>query len=286
MTTPSPLSAPPSPEPPQRRGPAFTVSVVTIVVGSVVALGTLVGTGVPAVASLVDWRGQATSYDSSTSDDATGDVMSQLADLDVELAGGSLTIEFGDVPSARLDADDRGRRGWTFERSGDSLRVASPSGSFVGWGTGSRATLVLPRDLDGAGVRADIRVTGGSLEATGGFGDVRVEVAGGTASLDGSARDVDLAVTGGSASARVADVETTSFEVAGGELTARLSGVAPTRTDVEVTAGSADVMLPDDEYDVHLDDGMGSVDNGLRTSSTASAEVDVTATMGSVRLRS
>lgn len=281
MTSHTSSPASPTPGPPRRRGAAFAVSAVTIVVGSVVALGTLVGTGVPAVASLIDWRGQTATYDSSI-DDTT----EQLTGLDIDLAGGSLTVEFGDVESARLDADDRGRRGWTFQRDGDSLRVASPSGTFAGWGPGSRATLVLPRDLDGAGLHADIRVTGGTLDATGDFGEMAVDVAGGTASVDGGARDLDLTVTGGSASARILDAETASFEVAGGELTARLSGVTPTRTDVEVTAGSADVTLPDDEYDVRVDDGMGSVDNALRTSATASAEVDVTATMGSVRLRS
>lgn len=121
---------------------------------------------------------------------------------------------------------------------------------------------------------------------TGDFGDVTVEVAGGTASVDVAARDVDLTVSGGSASARIQDAETASFEVAGGELTATLDGVTPTRTDVEVTAGSADITLPDDEYRVRIDDGLGAVDNGLRTSSSAVAEVDVQATMGSVRLRS
>lgn len=277
MTTPAPT---PTPEQPHRRGTAFAVSVITIVVGAVVAVGTLAGTGVSAVASMADWRGQNATYD-----DSTTDATEQLADLDIDLAGGDLTVEFGDVAVAQLDADRRGRAAWTFERDGDELRVASPSGSFIDASRGARATLTLPRDLDGSGIRADIRVTGGALDVTGDFGDMTVEVAGGSASVDGSARDIDLTVTGGSASARITDAETAAFEVAGGEMTATLSGVTPTRTDVEVTAGSADVTLPDDEYDVRVDDGLGSVDNGLRTSSSAVAEVDVTATMGSVRLR-
>lgn len=278
MTTHTPV---PTPEQPPRRGPAFAVSVITIVVGTVVAMGTLAGTGASALASLSNDGSEDVTYDTSF-DDSTA----QLADLDIDVAGGELTVEFGDVADARLDTDTRAGRDWTFERDGDALRVASPSGSFVDGAGGSRATLILPRDLDGSGIRADIQVSGGALDLTGDFGDVSVEVAGGTASLDGAARDFDLTVTGGSATARVEDAETATFEVAGGELTARVSGVTPTRTDVEVTAGSADITLPDDEYDVRVDDGLGSVDNGLRTSSTAVAEVDVTATMGSVRLRS
>jgi len=281
MTAQTPLPAPAAPEPPRRRGAAFAVSVVTIVVGTVVAVGTLAGTGFSAVASMADWRGETSSYDVSSDTSSL-----PLTDLRIDLAGGELTVEYGDVDSPQLDADDRGRRGWTFERDGDSLRVASPSGSFVDAGRGARATLTLPRDLDGSGITADIQVTGGALDLTGDFGDVTVEVAGGTATLDGAARDVDLTVSGGSATAAMTDAETAAFEVAGGELTATLSGMAPTRTDVEVTAGSADITLPDDDYRVRVDDGMGSVDNGLRTDSSATATVDVTATMGSVTLRS
>ena len=77
-----------------------------------------------------------------------------------------------------------------------------------------------------------------------------------------------------------------AIEVAGGEVTAQLRGSTPSRTDVELTAGSIDLRLPDDDYRVSVDDGLGQVDNGLRESSTATAEVDVTATMGEVRLRS
>jgi hypothetical protein len=230
---------------------------------------------------MADWRGDTSSYDVSSDSSALA-----LTDLQIDLAGGELTVEYGDVESAQLDADSRGRQGWTFDQEGDSLRVASPSGSFVDAGRGARATLTLPWDLEGSGITADIRVTGGALELTGGFGDVTVEVAGGVATLDGAARDIDVTVTGGSATAAIMDAEAAAFEVAGGELTATLSGVTPTRTDVEVTAGSADITLPDDEYRVRVDDGVGSVDNGLRTSSSATATVDVTATMGSVRLRS
>jgi hypothetical protein len=281
MTAQTPLPAPAAPEPPRRRGAAFAVSVVTIVVGAFVAVGTLAGTGVSAVASMADWRGDTSSYDVSSDSSALA-----LTDLQIDLAGGELTVEYGDVESAQLDADSRGRQGWTFDQEGDSLRVASPSGSFVDAGRGARATLTLPWDLEGSGITADIRVTGGALELTGGFGDATVEVAGGVATLDGAARDIDVTVTGGSATAAIMDAEAAAFEVAGGELTATLSGVTPTRTDVEVTAGSADITLPDDEYRVRVDDGVGSVDNGLRTSSSATATVDVTATMGSVRLRS
>ncbi len=141
------------------------------------------------MARMADWRGDSVSSDSSY--DASYDSSTaQLADLDIDLAGGELTVEFGDVEAAQLDADTpRTQRVDVRARRGLSARRLAVR-SFVDAGRGSRATLILPGDLDGAGIRADIQVTGGALEMTGDFGDVTVEVAGGTASVDGAARDV------------------------------------------------------------------------------------------------
>ncbi|SDP02483.1 hypothetical protein SAMN04487848_3052 [Microbacterium sp. ru370.1] len=276
MTTQAPLPAPAAPEPPRRRGAAFAVSIVTIAVGACVALGTLAGTAASAVVSLRD-----TDRESVSVSDATRAVDS----LDIDVTGGALTIAYGDVDSARLDATS-GRAGWTFERRGDALRVASPNGTFVGWNTGSSATITLPRDWAGTGLGVDAQVSGGSLDLEGDYGSLSIRLAGGTTTLNGAAGELELDVSGGSASVQLRDVGTAVFEVAGGEVTAQLRGSTPLRTDVELTAGSVDLRLPDDEYRVSLDDGLGQVDNALRQSPTATAEVDVTATMGEVRLRS
>ena len=96
----------------------------------------------------------------------------------------------------------------------------------------------------------------------------------------------ELTVAGGTARADLVGVDDASFELAGGELTAALRGDAPSETDIEVTAGSADITLPDDVYRVSVDDGTGRVDNRLLTTSEAGApSVDVTATFGAVLLR-
>lgn len=276
MTIETPATPPHAPERPRRRGAAFAVSTITLVVGSCIALGTLAATGASAVSVIRDDGRSASAFDSP----ARG-----LTELDVDVTGGRLSIAYGDVSDARLDARS-GRRGWTFERRGDTLRVASPNGALFDGAAGSRATLTLPRELEGADLDADIQVSGGALDLEGDFGAVTVQIAGGTMALDGAVTDADVSISGGSASAQLTDVTTAAFEVAGGELTATLSGDTPSRTEIEVAAGSAELTLPDDEYRVRVDDGLGTVDNALRTSASATAEVNVTATMGQVRLRS
>ncbi|MEV7757381.1 DUF2807 domain-containing protein [Microbacterium sp. NPDC089180] len=267
---------PAAPAPPRRRVAAFAVSIVTIVVGACVALGTVAGTAASAVVVLRDADRGSVRVDGAAQ---------AVGSLDIDVTGGALTIAYGDVDSARLDAAT-GRAGWTFERRGDALRVASPNRSFVDWGAGSSATITLPRQWAGTGLGVEAQVSGGALDLQGDYGTVSVRVAGGTTSLNGAAGELELDISGGSASVQLRDVGTAAFEVAGGEVTAHLRGSTPIRTYVQLTAGSVDLRLPDDEYRVSIDDGLGQVDNGLRQSPTATAEVDVTATMGEVRLRS
>ena len=277
MTTQTPLEpTPPSPRP-ARRGSVLAVSIVTIVVGACALVGTVGGTAITAAATLADTR----------SDITAGSVSVRgLSDLAVDVAGGSLAIEYGDVADATLDAGGARRGGWTFERTGDSLRVSSPRGAFIDWDRSPAATLTLPRSLQNTPIDARIDVTGGTLDLDADLRGLTVNLAGGAVEMSGSAETLAVTVAGGSASAEVTGVDTASFEVAGGELTAGLSGATPSRTSVTVTAGSADITLPDDEYRVLNQDGIGSVDNSLRTSSSAKAVVDVEAALGQVSLSS
>jgi len=275
MTSPTPIDTPSTP---RRRGAALAISITTTVVGGCLLLGTLVGTGLSAAASL---RDTGTAFDG-------GSVASRgLTDLDIDVAGGALTVEYGDVDEARLDTAGRGPGGWTFERDGDTLRVESPRGGFLnGAGGGSHATLVLPQALADRAVDARVEVAGGSLDLDADLRSLSIQLAGGEIDVTGSARDVDVSVTGGSASTDLSGVETAAFDVAGGELSTELSGNAPQKTSVTLTAGSADITLPDEEYRVTSDGSLGSVDNRLRTSSSATAVVEVQASLGQVTLRS
>lgn len=274
---PTPLERTPPPAPTSRRGAVLAVSIVTIVVGACALVGTVGGTAITAAATLSDTR----------SDIDAGSVSARdLTDLTVDVAGGSLTIEYGDVADATLDAGGSRRGEWLFERTGDTLRVSSPRGTFTGWDRSPGATLTLPWSLQNAPFNARVDVTGGTLDLDADMRSVTVNLAGGAVDLSGSAETLEVTVAGGAATAEMENVDTASFEVAGGELTAEMSGATPSRTAVTVTAGSADVTLPDDEYRVVNQEGIGSVDSSLRTSSSATAVVDVEAALGQVSLSS
>lgn len=268
--TPVPPTAPPSP---QRSKAALTVAIGTIIVGGCIILGTLVSTGFTAVRDLRSSEAGAPVQQSA---------VDGVRDLDIHVTGGVLTVAFAEVTEAELEGGGIG--GWTLERRGNTLKVETPRRSFADWGNGAEATLTLPRELEGSNLDLRAEVAGGSLDLGGDYGDVDVQVTGGGATVTGSAAALTLSVSGGSATADVEGVDAATFEVAGGDLTADLTGGAPARTSVEVAAGSADIGLPDATYRF-TSDGPGSVDNGLRTSPTATPRVDVQATIGSVTLR-
>ncbi len=183
--------------------------------------GTVIGTGVTAAATL---RDSGSGYAmSETSTDG-------LTDLDVDVAGGSLTIAYGDVSEAQLEVGS-GADGWTFERQGSTLRVSSPQTNFVGWSNGAgSATLVLPRASATTNLDARIQVAGGALSVDADFGSLNVQLAGGDVDLAGDVRTLDVSVSGGSASGTLTGVGDATFEVAGGSLASTLAGDAPART--------------------------------------------------------
>ncbi|MFF8185943.1 hypothetical protein ACF044_01625 [Microbacterium sp. NPDC016588] len=275
MTLQTPLEPAPAPVPtPPRRSPgSLAVAIGTIVIGGFVIVGTLLSTGFTAARDL-------------RSSDATAPLQQSavdgVRDLDIEVSGGGLTVVFADVSEAQLDGSGIG--GWTLEQDGDTLKVATPRRSFADWGNGAQATLTLPQDLERTNLDLRVEVAGGSLDLAGDYGDVDVQVAGGGATVTGSASALSISVSGGSATAAVEGVDAATFEVTGGDLVADLTGAAPARTSIEVTAGSADIGLPDDTYRVSSD-GPGSVDSSLKTSPTATPRIDVQATLGSVTLR-
>nr|WP_278102101.1 hypothetical protein [Microbacterium proteolyticum] len=275
MTLQTPLEPAPAPVPtPPRRSPrSLAVAIGTIVIGGFVIVGTLLSTGFTAAREL-------------RSSDATAPLQQTavdgVRDLDIEVSGGALTVVFADVSEAQLDGSGIG--GWTLEQDGDTLKVATPRRSFADWGNGAQATLTLPQDLERTNLDLRVEVAGGSLDLAGDYGDVDVQVAGGGATVTGSASALSISVSGGSATADVEGVDAATFEVTDGDLVADLTGAAPARTSIEVTAGSADIGLPDDTYRL-TSDGPGSVDSALRTSPTATPRIDVQATLGSVTLR-
>lgn len=268
-------STPPTPSSPRRNGAAKPVAIVTIAVGAVL----LLGAAASAVASTV--VGSSTGAQTLTAD-ADG-----LTALRIDASEGAVSVVFDDVDEAVLDVSGRLAGPWTLKREGDILKVDSPQGVLQWtWGDGARATLTLPTELETAGLDADLSLSSGSLTTDAQFGDVTIEVGAGTLRLDGSAESLELELDAGRADIDLADVANASIDISAGTVVASLTGDAPRSVDIDVSAGSLDLTLPDESYDVREDVSAGSVDNRLQTSSQSPRAVEVAVSAGSVALRS
>ncbi|BDI23297.1 hypothetical protein [Herbiconiux sp. L3-i23] len=268
-------TAPTPPSAPRRNGAAKPVAIVTIAVGAVL----LLGAAASAVASTVLG---ASSGSQTLTADADG-----VERLEVDTSEGDVRVEFGDVDEAVLEVTGRVEGSWRLERAGSTLTLDSPETMFDWtWGGNTRATLTLPEGLATAGLDADLSLDAGSLTTAADFGAVAAEVDAGALRLDGSARSLDLSIDAGRADVDLADVGDATFDVSAGMVVAELSGDAPRRIGVEVSAGSVELTVPDGSYDVTEDVSAGSIDNRLETSTSASRQIGVTVSAGSVTLRS
>jgi len=280
MSTMTPLPpAPPTPPaatpPPETRGASRVVAILTIALGGAVVLG--------AIGSAVFSTVAAASVHTETQ---TVDVAG-VTGLNVSVDAASLRVEFADVPEATLEVTSGlGVGAWTLQRDGDELAVATPPRFGPRWIFGGevRATLTLPRELEGSDLDASLDLSAGELAVDGSFGDLDIEVGAGTLTVDGAARTVSTQLNAGGADIDLSDVDEADFAVNAGAVDARLTGAAPRSVIVEVSAGSLDLRLPDAAYDVRSDVSAGDFENGLDTDADARNVVDVTVSAGSVTI--
>ena len=280
MSTATPLPpAPPvpasGPPPRETRGASRVVAILTIALGCAIVLGTIGSAAFSTVAA----ASVSTETQTVDADGVTG--------LDVAVDAASLRIEFADVSEATLDVTSGfGVGAWTLERDGDQLRVATPPRFGPRWLFGGevRATLTLPRELEGSELDAALELAAGELAVDGEFGDLGIEVGAGTLTVDGSARSLTAQLNAGGADIDLADVDEADFTVNAGAVDARLTGSAPGAVTVEVSAGSLDLRLPDATYDVSSDVSAGDFENGLPTELGARNVVDVTVAAGTVTI--
>lgn len=272
MSTTNP-AVPGGPEgPPQPvRSASRVVAILTIALGAAIIIGALWSGAAPTVAAAL-----------TRSEERTVDVTG-VSRLHVDVAAASFTVQFADVDEASLDIREA-RMPWTFERDGDTLRVESPDGHFLWWFSGGdgRGTLTLPSELEG--VDARLNLGAGSIIADGRFGDLDIEIGAGELNLTGAADALTAEISAGRADIDLEDVRRAAFTVSAGDATAHLRGTAPSEVEVSVSAGSLDLTLPDEEYDVDSEVSAGDLDNGLRTAGDATRSVRVDVSAGKVRL--
>jgi len=271
-----PASAGPPPGAPAPRPGATVLSIVLIVIGAVIVVGTLFFAVLSAVAS-------ASVRSTSESVSASG-----IAALDVDVSAGRLTLDYADVDEATLDVTGSwGAADWTLDRDGDTLVVTTPRLPFgLGWlfGRPGSGVLTLPSALENREIDAVFDLSAGEIEASGTFGDLSISVSAGSLQVSGAARDVDSQVSAGDVRLDLADVDEAEFSVSAGRTVAQLSGSAPSLVTVDVSAGSLEATLPDAVYDVRIERSAGDVTNRLETASDSPNRIVGTVSAGDVTL--
>lgn len=284
--TPPPPGAPapqaaPVPQPPSGSA-SRVVAILAIVLGAVVVLGALTSAVVGTIA--------AASVHSSTRTVAVDGV----EDLTVDAAAGSIRVEFADVDEAELEVTGVfGADRWRLDESDGSLVVASPD-RFGPWffrdwffgdwfGRPGDAVLRLPTALQG--LDADVTLSAGEFTLEGDLGELDLELNAGRATVTGSAEEASVDVQAGRGSLELSDVSTVALSVSAGSLDAEFSGNRPDDVQVDVSAGSVNVTVPDGDYDVTSSVSAGGLDNRIGSSPGAASTIRVDVAAGQVTLR-
>lgn len=274
ITPPTPEQVPPTPAP-QPRGSATAIAIIAIVIGAVLILGTVVF----GILGALRTAATQTIERSASADD--------VESVETSTSAGELDVVFERVDEATLTVEGPGADDWQLDRSGDQLTVSVDRGWFGGWSwfgsEGDRAVLTLPMEL--TGIDATFDVSAGSVEASGAFGDVRLELSAGEIDLSGVVASLDTHVSAGTVNLDVDAPRTVVIDVSAGTVKGQLTGAPSDSLDIGVSAGSVHLALPDGTYRVTSDVSAGTFDNNLDTSSGATAIVDVRISAGEVVLR-
>lgn len=215
--------------------------------------------------------------------------MSGVSALRIDVSGGEFSIDYADASEAVLNAT--GTRTWELRRDGDTLVVEPEWALFGGcfgfcFGTHERVTLTLPKEYQTRELDADITVSAGAFTADKTFGDLRIGVSAGAANITGGAKTLVAEVSAGGIYASLDGVADAKFDISAGEIETTLTGVAPDKINIDVSAGTLDLLVPTGGYRVSSDVSAGSFDNLLSSTSSASTNViEVSVSAGSVTIR-
>ena len=122
--------------------------------------------------------------------------------------------------------------------------------------------------------------------AEGEFGEVSFDMGAGSIEIEGTADTVEGEIGAGQAILELADVRRLGVDVSAGDLHASLTGEAPEVVRLEVSAGGADVTLPDVPYDVRQEASAGDIDtHNLEIASRSENLIDARVSAGGIDLR-
>lgn len=296
--TPPPASAPQQPQasvPPAvpasggptgsgaRSGGVTAIAIVTAVIGGIALVGTA-GTAAIAATSNISVASNA-GGDSVQSVDVDG-----IDSLTLDADASSMRVEFGDVDQAELAITNTRGPDWTIRRDGDELVVHSPENRWGWWfgdwfGGEEVAVLTLPESLRTEAIDADLTLDAGSLDVVGDFGALDLDVSAGALDVEGSATSLTVGMSAGRADIVLDSVADASLEVSAGDFSLELTGTPPTRTTIDVSAGSVDLTVPDVSYDITQSVDAGSLDARVEQSSSARRSIEVSLSAGGVTIR-
>lgn len=277
-------AAPSGPTPPPSRGRGIVgITVSAAIVGG---LAIAVAGTTAAVAATNQYAAVA------SSGVVTGSSTVGTAGVDriaLETGAARTTIRYDDVSQASLTIEGDRRGDWEFRRDGNTLVVNSPRAWWGWWLTGwvvgdTKATLVLPKGLEGR-IDADLTVSSGSLNAEGGFRDLRLDLSAGEMTVSATARTVRSEVSAGDARVSIANATTVDLSMSAGKYDAELTGRQPDTIKLGVSAGSMRVTVPKGSYAVSRDVSAGSIDNGLNTDAASTHRIAASVSAGSITLR-
>lgn len=266
------------------RGPGVTAILVsTAVIGGIALLGSGATAAVAATGTMLS--ASAERGDSVQTVDADG-----IRSVDLDVDAGNMRVEFGDVDEAELSVTNSRNPGWTLERDGDEIIVRSPDFEwgwwFGGWfGDDQSAVLTLPENLREEAVAADLTLDAGSLDVVGDFGALDITVNAGAVDVEGSAESLTIDMSAGRADVALEDVDQSDLRVSAGDMNVELTGSAPTRTVIDVSAGSLDLTVPDTSYAIEQDVSAGSLNARVDQDASSPRTIRVTLSAGSATVR-
>lgn len=267
----------PPPTPTGPRASARVIAVLAITIGAILILGTVLTT----VASAA-WQATRGSGSGTLSADATG-----IRGLTIDAAAADVRVVYGG-DTATLEVSGNAAD-WRLERAGDTLAVTNQRGW---WSPGAwfsdpeEAVLTLPGILQRTALDAEFSLSSGSLRADGRYGRLELDVSAGLMNVAGRADTLIADVSAGRLQFEVADAQTAAVTVSAGLVDGVLTGAAPQQVSVDISAGRADLVLPDAAYAVTADVSAGSFRNALREDPTSAHRVSVTVGAGLADLSS
>lgn len=208
-----------------------------------------------------------------------------IDEIRVDCVAAEFELAFGGVERATLDARGKHAEDWELHREGDSL-IASPKErekTAVNY-KGPQVVLTLPESLNDGSVLLHAEVAASEFRAKGSFIALEVQLAASKADIHAQTEQAKIELAAGSVRAKLLGVAQASLEVAAGEMLAWFQESAPSKLDISIAAGSAEVLLPDVPYQLSKSAVLGKFRSTLQHTAASPNVVNAEVAAGKLTL--